>query len=530
MKKFNANGICYPDKHYMMNLCERLRKISILVDEGNYITINHAKQYGKTTMSYALKGYLQEKYTVIFINFQRLSALDHRDEYAFASAFADLFMDAFDKKDRCDSMSGSLMFLQETAEGVREKVGLRQLFKILSYICCASFKPFVLMIDEAGHASNSQVFLDFLAQLQAYYLNENREKTFWSVILIGFHDIRNLKLKIHSGTEQQYKSPWNIAADFNIDMSFQVHDIKGMLEEYEQDYHMGMDLSLIARMLYDYTSGYPFLVSRLCKILDEMIPGREGFPGKADAWTENGMAEAVKELLVESNILFDDMIKKLTDFPELKKLLYSILFKGERISYNVDNYVIHTGQMFGYIENREGVAAISNRIFETRLYNLFMSEEILNSSIYKAADAEKSKFIKEGQLDMEMVLERFVEAFTDIYSDGEDSFLEENGRRFFLLYLKPIINGRGNYYIEARTRDMRRTDIVIDYCGKQYICEMKIWHGEEHHNRGKKQLLQYLEDYHLSTGYMLSFNFNKNKRVGIHKELIDGKLIIEAVV
>ena len=59
---------------------------------------------------------------------------------------------------------------------------------------------------------------------------------------------------------------------------------------------------------------------------------------------------------------------------------------------------------------------------------------------------------------------------------------------------------------------------------------MKIWHGEEHHNRGKKQLLQYLEDYHLSTGYMLSFNFNKNKRIGIHKELIDGKLIIEAVV
>ena len=33
---------------------------------------------------------------------------------------------------------------------------------------------------------------------------------------------------------------------------------------------------------------------------------------------------------------------------------------------------------------------------------------------------------------------------------------EENGRRFFLLFLKPIINGVGNYYVEARTRDMRR--------------------------------------------------------------------------
>ncbi|MDE7006894.1 MAG: 9-O-acetyl-N-acetylneuraminate esterase, partial [Lachnospiraceae bacterium] len=74
------------------------------------------------------------------------------------------------------------------------------------------------------------------------------------------------------------------------------------------------------------------------------------------------------------------------------------------------------------------------------------------------------------------------------------------------------------------------TDIIIDYCGKQYVCEMKLWHGEEYHQRGEKQLIGYLEDYHLSTGYMVSFNFNKNKKTGIRKKQIDGKLLIEAVV
>ncbi len=54
------------------------------------------------------------------------------------------------------------------------------------------------------------------------------------------------------------------------------------------------------------------------------------------------------------------------------------------------------------------------------------------------------------------VLERFVEAFNEINSDAAKPFVEENGRRFFLLFLKPIINGVGNYYVEARTRDMRR--------------------------------------------------------------------------
>ena len=64
------------------------------------------------------------------------------------------------------------------------------------------------------------------------------------------------------------------------------------------------------------------------------------------------------------------------------------------------------------------------------------------------------------------------------------------------MYLKPIINGTGNYYIEARTRDMKRTDIIVDYRGKQIIIELKIWHGEEYNQRGQKQLFEYLDFYH----------------------------------
>lgn len=40
--------------------------------------------------------------------------------------------------------------------------------------------------------------------------------------------------------------------------------------------------------------------------------------------------------------------------------------------------------------------------------------------------------------------------------------------------------------MEARTRDMRRTDVIVDYNGKQYVCELKIWHGNEYNRRVKK--------------------------------------------
>lgn len=222
--------------------------------------------------------------------------------------------------------------------------------------------------------------------LRRKYLARKAEPTFQSVILAGVYDIKNLKLKIRPQEEHQYNSPWNIAADFAVDMSFSKSDIAGMLMEYESDQNTGMDRSEMADLIWEYTSGYPFLVSRLCKIMDEDIPDAEKELGLTSAWTREGFLEAVKMLLLESNTLFDDMVKKLADFPELKQALYSILFRGECVPYNAYNHVINLGVMFGFIEKMKenGSIAISNRIFETQLYNMWQ------------------------------VLERFVESFTDI--------------------------------------------------------------------------------------------------------------------
>lgn len=123
-----------------------------------------------------------------------------------------------------------------------------------------------------------------------------------------------------------------------------------------------------------------------------------------------------------------------------------------------------------------------------------------------------------------------MEHFTEVYSGNEEHFIEENGRKLFLLYLKPIINGTGNYYVEARTRDQRRTDVIVDYLGKQYVIEMKIWHGDEYNRRGEEQILDYLDSYHLKKGYLLSFNFNKNKQPGAKEIRFGDKYLLEVVV
>lgn len=354
--------------------------------------------------------------------------------------------------------------------------------------------------------------------------------TFHSVILAGVYDIRNLKRKIRSDESHKTNSPWNIAADFSVDMSLSKDGIEQMLGEYEKDHHTGMDIGEIAGLLSDYTSGYPYLVSRLCKLLDEKIGG-ENERSKKDAWTREGFLKAVRMMLMESSTLFESLIGKLTDYPELEKMLKELLFFGKPITYNPTNSVIALAMMFGFVKNQGGKVIPANRIFDTLLYNHFLSMDELNTSeMYLASLMDQNLFIRDGHLDMKKILEKFVSHFHELYGNKKEAFLEEEGRRYFLLYLRPIINGTGNYYVEARTRSLGRMDIIIDYRGEQFVIETKIWRENEYHLRGERQLAEYLEDYGLQTGYLLNFNFNQKKEIGVREIEVEGKRIIEAVV
>nr|WP_300819299.1 AAA family ATPase [uncultured Acetatifactor sp.] len=213
---------------------------------------------------------------------------------------------------------------------VSEEFPMEDLGERISGLCGQYGGKAILMVDEVDKSSDNQIFLSFLGLLRAKYLarESGKDDTFQSVILAGVYDIKNLKLKLHEGVESKYNSPWNIAADFRVDMSFQADDIERMLSEYEEDYHTGMDIRQASRWIFEYTAGYPYMVSRICKLLDERVAGTEAFPHKKDAWTGEGFQEAIRLLLKEPNMLFDDMVKKLQDTPDLKTMLSDILFRG----------------------------------------------------------------------------------------------------------------------------------------------------------------------------------------------------------
>lgn len=531
MKEFNTTAVCIPIKHYMVDLSERVKEIKKLVDAGKYFTINRARQYGKTTTLNALRKALAAEYVMVGLDFQGLGNASFETEETFCRGFVRLILDKLEYHQILVPSKIAEQMNQFVAAG-KEDSKLVDLMRLMRRWCAESERPVVLMIDEVDSTTNNQVLLDFLAQLRDGYICRETDDipAFWSVILASVTDIKHLKGTIFPDEPHKVNSPWNIAADFNVDMSLSEDGISGMLKEYEADHHTGMDTAAIAKSIREYTNGYPFLVSRICQLIDTvMVPDR--FETLAQAWTLYGVDEAVKMLLSENNTLFQSITKNLDNYPELKAAIRSILMEGTRLTFSGQQDSIVQMQMHGLIRNDRGAVRIDNRIFETMLYNLFLSdEELKNSVFYKEGNLAKNIFVKDGVLNVELILRRFIDTFGEVYGLLEERFKEKDGRELFLLYLKPIINGTGSYYIEAQTRDQKRTDVIIDYLGRQYIIELKIWRGERDNEEGAKQIMEYLDYFDLTKGYMLSFNFNNNKVTGMHTVQIGGKILHEGVV
>ena len=512
MKEFNTTGLCNPKKHYMVDISNKLDDIKKLVEKEKYFIINRPRQYGKTTTLSTLKRELSKKYLVISISFEGIGDTAFTDEEKFVRVFIDLIEEKLEYLD--ESLS------EEFTNLSKDVFDFPKLSRMISKFIKESHKETILIIDEVDKSANNQLFLSFLGMLRNKYLQreEGEGYTFKSVILAGVYDIRNLKLKLRPDEERKYNSPWNIAVPFNVDMSLSEEGIEGMLKEYKNDKNLNFDTSKAAEFIYFYTSGYPFLVSRICQIIDEVLNV---------VWNEETMIKAVKLLLKEKNTLFDDVIKNMENNKDLREYIFDIVFNGEEKEFNIDNPLIDLGVTFGYFKQEDEKVKISNRLLEQRLYNYFITKlKIKNVAGYNI----KSDFIEGNGLNIEKILLRFQQFMKEQYSSEDSKFIERQGRLIFLAFIKPIINGVGFDFKEVQISEEKRLDVVIVYNNNKYIIELKIWRGEKYHQRGLQQLADYLDINEQNKGYLLIFNFNKDKEY--KKEVInnDGKEIIAVFV
>jgi len=521
MREFNVTGICVPEMHYMVDISEKVEQVLKLVDGKKYFTINRGRQYGKTTTLGRLERRMQNEYICASISFQYSKDKMFTDEGVFCQGLLSRIHRAL------------LIEHKEEAKLWLDKnvTDLDRLDYFITERCTE--KKVVLIIDESDEASNNNLFIRFLKMLRDKYLfrNAGEDFTFHSVILAGVYDVRNLKQKmILAGNytpsigESAMNSPWNIAVDFDIDMSFSVKEIETMLVDYENEHRTGMNISEIAKEIRFYTSGYPYLVSRICLLIDRKLDRN---------WTIEGIHDAIKIMLVENTTLFDDLIKKLEENQELSELLFDLTVGKIKYPFNADAPAIKFGLMFGFLARGKYGLQIHNKIFEIRITDYFVVTKMLKWRENIIAQNSANEIIKNNVFDMELCLTKFKKHYAEIYTSKDLPFLEKDGKLIFLTYLMPLINGTGFYHFESQTRDYGKIDLVIDFLKQQFILELKIWYGDSKHEDAYEQLANYLKSKNMDSGYLLTFDFRK-KGDESHSENkwieYDGKRIFDVVL
>jgi hypothetical protein len=485
-----------PELHYMVDIGGRVEQIvRDFVGPGKYFVVNRARQYGKTTTLEALSRALAPSCFVVMESFEGRAGL-------------------FDSTLTC--ATGLLRTLAQAVRGfdgavdatladalaapVDPMLAFDDLSDRITRLCETVDRPVVVLIDEVDRASDYDVFVALLGLLRKKYIQRETRQiaTFHAVVLAGVHDIKNLKRRIRGGSQHSYNSPWNIAAPFTIDLSFGVANIATMLGAYEADHATGMDVPDVAGQLHHFTGGYPFLVSRLCQIIDDgPLP-----------WTGEGVRTGVNTILHEQNTLFDDIVKNLDTHADLRTLLDDALVAGEPIPRDIYDPAVDLGLTFGLLVRDDEGTRPANIIFETVMYSYLTAWRRLREAA-KTDAAKHNDFTKNGVLDLDTLLVHFAEFLSRHYHHADAAFVERQGRLLLLAYLANVVNGGGFTYVEPETRNGTRMDVVITYGGREHIVELKIWHGQHMETEAFDQLAGYLRARGQEQGWLLNFTSNK---------------------
>lgn len=529
-RKFNVTGRCFSNLHYMADVSQKMNQIVKMVEDGDYFIINRPRQYGKTTALHYIAHTLIDsgKYVGFNISFEGIGDDIFETEDEFVPGFVRLL--AQNARVYAPNL---VQWLKDAVPTVHKLDGLSD---FIENLVNQTDKKVILIIDEVDKSSNNQLFVSFLAMLRDKYLLRDKIPTFHSVVLAGVHDIKSLKLKIRPDATQKYNSPWNIATEFMVDMNLNPIEIKSMLDDYATDKGINMNLQHIAKRLFYFTSGYPYLVSQLCKIIDEEI-----LPTKTDStnkeWTEDDVNKAFQIILRKANNTnFDTLMKNLEHYPNLYDLVYAVVIDGAKIDYDADEPTINLGTLHGiFAASETGTLKIHNRIYRERIANMMIAKwrvanlrgGKVNTDVF---DYTSQYRLPNNALNMEKVLENFQTFMRKEYSGKDREFLERDGRLIFLAFMRPILNGAGYDFKEPQVSEERRLDVVITYYQHQYVAELKIWHGQAAHEKGLVQLADYLDRLGLTEGYLLIFDHSKRKTWKKDWVEVDGKRIFWAKV
>jgi len=493
LRIFESSATVIPGKAYYVrieNVTNTHRQdIMEMIDQGRYFSIFAPRQSGKTTFLWDTCRLLHNNTSSIaaILNFESYQSLDKKAFYSDIER--KLYPQIIErlKEIKCNRCQDVHDFLNDYH--LENHLSFQELFIQLNKIIPS--KKMVFFIDEFDGIPREEL-KNFLTSLRSLYLQykDSTNKILYSVGLIGIRDITQL---VVGGV-----SPFNIADQVDLP-PFSLKNVQDLYSQYTEETNQPLTLKAVQK-IHAETAGQPWLVNRLGTILTTIIK-----PGTVDAIDENDVEKAIRLLLLEKNVHFDNLYEKAKLY---KEAFIEIVF--DNVQYKPNNEEQRWLEQYGLVKKKETKAVVANNIYKRRFTDIFFDEAGINESMQPQA------FLLPGnRLDMEKSIKSFSEYIARIgvkafYRKGKP--YEKTGQFLLTAWLHPFLkDGQGDLRYEIPS-GLGRMDIILNYKGIKYIIETKInrFNLEDTINDGVEQLVnQYLASELQDEGFLVVFDAKK---------------------
>jgi hypothetical protein len=315
-----------------------------------------------------------------------------------------------------------------------------------------------------------------------------KRKALYSIGLVG---IRNITKLVVGGV-----SPFNIADQVDLP-PFSLKNIRDLYAQYTEETNQPFTGEAVKKV-HEETGGQTWLVNRLATILTVNIR-----PGTVEPIDEQDVEKAIRILLIERNVHFDNLYQKAKLH---KEMFVEIVFDG--IKYNPDDEDQTWLEQYGLVINRDGKAVAANNIYKRRYVETFFNEAKVST------DISSSEYVLPGdRLDMGNILQDFDRYIAQIgvrafYQDKKP--YEKTGQFLLTAWLYQFVkDGEGDLRYESIS-GLGRMDIILNYKGRKYIIETKVNHRgdiERILRQGIAQVVQkYLATESVDEGFLVIFD------------------------
>ena len=470
MKKFNTSGPNIPRQHYTLDRKKQLEQGVELVNDSRYFTIWAPRQTGKSTYFRQLAVELEKiDYKVAHINFE---------SYRNAS------LESFLKRlTRHLKESWNVDFSKEK--------DISNIFELIENIRNCKC---ILIIDEV-EGINKEYFGDFLHSIRnAYHSRENH--CLKSVILVGVSNI--------VGIVQDNASPFNIADNLNVPY-FTENEVYELLHQHETDTGQLFD-EKVKQKIWQITAGQPGLVNGFAKVLVDRNPDKKILDYddylKVEHWYLN--------IAIDKNFA-----NILNQAKKERRFVERLLFTEDEIPFKVDRPSIKLLHTNGLItEDENGNVKFWVPFYKKRLHDAFYpytngERREISRTIFSEEYFDKNNNLKIEKLISaykEYVKRRSFKVFLEKDEQGNYKSIKESALIYsFETFIAAVVSElEGKIYREADT-GLGKSDMIINFNGKENLIETKIYYSEKKFNKGKKQLAYYCQSFGLKTGIYLVF-------------------------